>query len=129
VAVAVAVAQITQYPQVIVVVLAVVVVLAYLVKAVTAQAGQVAHQDAAVKVVQAAVVAAMVLMDHCLAHSLAGLAGHLAGQAVKVDSALLDAVAQLFTNQAERAVLALCVLSGPDAHVHSQQLVLDHHNF
>ena len=96
---------------------------AYLVKALTAQAGQVARQDAAVKVVQAAVVVAMVLTDHGLAHTLAVKAEHLVGQAVKVDSASLDAVVPSFTSWAEWAGLALCVLFGPGARVHSQQLV------
>jgi len=47
----------------------------------------------------------------------------LAGQAVKADSAFLAAAAQLFTDRAAQAVLALCALSGPDAHAHSHQLV------
>ena len=103
-------------------VLAAAAVLVCLVKALTAQAGQVARQDAAVKVVQAAVVVAMVLTDHCLAHTLAVKAGHLAGQAVKVDSAPLDAVVPSFISWAEWVGLALCVLFGPGARVHFPQL-------
>jgi hypothetical protein len=94
-----------------------------LVKALTAQAGQAARQDPAVKAVQAAVVVVMVLMDYGLAHTLAAKAEHLAEQAVKVDSASLDAVVQFLTDRAEWAVLALCALFGPDARVHSHQLV------
>jgi hypothetical protein len=100
---------------------AVAVVLAYLVKAVTARATRV--QDVRVKAVQAVVAAATLLLEHVLAHTLVGLAGLLVGLAVLAGSAFSAAVAQLFTNQAELAQSVLCVLSGPDARVHSHQLV------
>ena len=98
-------------------------------KAVTAQAGQAALQDAEVKAVQAAVAAVMEPMDQRLVRLLAGSVAHLAELAVKAGSASSTAVIPFLTNRAEWAGLALCVLFGPDAHVHSHQLMLEHLNF